>query len=677
MTAARGTAGIMLAASLVPFLLTLLAAQTTSGPTFARDIAPIVLANCAPCHRPGEAGPFSFLTYEDVKKHARQIASVTARRYMPPWLPDQGHGNFTDERRLSDDQIRVIGEWAAHGAPQGPASETPPAPRFTEGWQLGPPDLIVEAEHSFTVPASGPDVYWNFILTFEDPARTTEPRSGETLRVPASLEGLAGPVRAPEIKTTRYVKAIEIRPSEKRIVHHANVYIDRARTARRQEIAKGEGFPGMDPVIERTAFDPDDGHFLFWKPGGAAYVEPDGMSWRLDPGNDLVLNVHVQPSGKPEEVRPSIGLYFTDEPPDSFPMLVQLEHDGALDIPAGDRDFLVSDDFLLPLDAEILAVYPHAHYLGRLLEGYATLPGGERKWLIRIPAWDPNWQAVYHYRQPVFLPKGSVISMRYHYDNSAANPRNPHRPPQRVVGGNQSTDEMGHLWLQVLPDGKADRRRELQEAALRHRLEKYPGDFAPHRSLGAVMLARLEAPGAAAALLDAVRLNPQDPEARNLLGAALSATGRTGEAVEQFRRALALRTDYPNARLNLANALIKTGQLDEAIANLHQLAAAGPGDGLVRDRLAQALAAQGKVLSSKGQWGDAEACYRELLTVTGGDAGAENRVALAETLAHQGKLAEALAEYDKALSIDSSNEDARAARELVVRRLAAQSGARN
>ena len=136
--------------------------------------------------------------------------------------------------------------------------------------------------------------------------------------------------------------------------------------------------------------------------------------------------------------------------------------------------FRVSDDFRLPLDADILAVYPHAHYLGKLLEAWATLPDGSKKWLIRIPDWDPNWQAVYHYREPVFLPKDSVIHMRYHYDNSAANARNPNHPPRRVRGGNQATDEMGHLWLQILPRGAGDHRLELQEAVMRHRLEKIP-----------------------------------------------------------------------------------------------------------------------------------------------------------------------------------------------------------
>ena len=129
-----------------------------------------------------------------------------------------------------------------------------------------------------------------------------------------------------------------------------------------------------------------------------------------------------------------IGLYFTGQPQKKFPMLVQLEHDATIDIPPGDKDFLVTDDVKLPLDVNVLAVYPHAHYLGKLMEGYATLPDGTRKWLVRIPDWDLNWQGVYRLKEPLLLPKGTVVSMRYHYDNSADNVRNPNSPPQRGEG---------------------------------------------------------------------------------------------------------------------------------------------------------------------------------------------------------------------------------------------------
>ena len=512
---------------------------------FNNDIAPIIYKHCSSCHRPGETAPFSLLTYQDVKKRAKQIADVTARRYMPPWLPERGA--FSDEQSLSNEEIEAIASWAASGAPEGNGSATPP--KFTEGWQLGPPDLIVEATKAYTLRASGVDVYWNFVLS-------------------------------PDLRTTRYVRAIEIRPGVK--AHHANLYVDRARSAR-------EG-PGMDPVIERTAFDPDDGRFLFWKPG--AVPTEESFSWQLDPGNNLLLNVHMQPSGKVETVRPIIGLYFTDQKPQKFPLLIQLEHDGALNIPPGVHNFTVSDNFKLPRDANVLAVYPHAHYLGHLLEAYATLPSGERKPIIRIANWDPGWQSVYHYREPLFLPKDTVISMRYHYDNSVENVRNPNHPPKRVEAGNQAKDEMGHLWLEILPTGAGDRRLEFEQAILVHRLDKYPHDFLALLHLGTVMLARLNPGGALPMLQAAVKSDPKSAEAHNFLGSALTSLGRTSEATEQFRLALSLRGDYSNARFNLGNALVKAGRLDEAIAEYRRILETTPEDELTKDRLEKALAAR-------------------------------------------------------------------------------------
>jgi mono/diheme cytochrome c family protein len=509
---------------------------------FNHDIAPIVFKHCASCHRPGEAGPFPLLSYADVKKHATQIADVTRRRYMPPWLPEKGYGDFSDEQRLSNEEIELFASWAAGGAREGDGAVTPP--KFTEGWQLGPPDLIVEAPNSYTLPASGTDFYWNFIL-------------------------------APDLKTTRYVRAIEIRPGAKNLIHHAILYVDRARSAHEGE--------GMDPVIERTAFDPDDGHFLFWKPGSVP--TEDEQSWELNPGNHLLLNVHMLPSGKQENVRPTVGLYFTDKKPQTFPLLVQLEYDGALNIPPGVRDFVVGDDFKLPRDSSVLAVYPHAHYLGHLLEAYATLPNGEKKPLIRIPHWDPNWQSVYRYQEPVFLPKDTVISMRYHYDNSAANPRNPNHPAKRVTAGNHATDEMAHLWLEVLPAGPGDRRLELEQALLLHTLDKYPNDFAALLHLGTVLLARLNPRGALPMLQAAVKSDPKSPEAHNFLGSALASLGRNKEAMEQFRSALSLRPDYPNARFNLGNALVKAGKVDDAMAEYRRILDTNPEDELTKDRL--------------------------------------------------------------------------------------------
>ena len=593
--------------------------------TFYKDIAPILFQNCAPCHRAGESGPFPLVTYQDARKHAHQIAAVTRIRYMPPWLPERGYGDFADDRRLTDRQIHMIEQWATAGAPEGSIADSPPAPVFTPGWQLGPPDLIVQPVKPFTVPASGPDVFWNFILS-------------------------------PTIGRARYVKAIEIRPGKARIVHHANLLVDRSHSARRQEIHRGDGFPGMDLIIASDTFDPDS-HFLFWKPGSTPPVEPDGLAWRLDPGDDLVLNVHLQPSGRPEAVQPSVGLYFTDKPQTKYPMLIQLEHDGALDIPPGDKDFLASDDFRLPLDVDVLAIYPHAHYLGKLLDGFATLPDGTRKPLIRIPDWDLNWQGVYRYRTPVFLPKGTVISMRFHYDNSDANPRNPNRPPKRVIGGNQATDEMGHLWLQVLPRGAGDQRMILQEAIMRHRLKKYPADFAAHFNLGALMLRRNDTAGAIAYLADALRVEPDQPVALNTLGAALESSGKPDEAIVQFRHALRVQPDYANARYNLANILADEGKLDDAAANFREILAAFPEDKGAKGHLIEALTELGNSSGSQGRLDAAAEYYRELVALQPTNANLRNNYGT--LLARAGNLAAAIDQFKAALKIDPSNAAAR------------------
>jgi tetratricopeptide (TPR) repeat protein len=594
------------------------------SPTFHKQIAPILYGHCTSCHRPGESAPFALLTYADARKRAAQIAAVTRSRFMPPWLPEPGHGEFDGERRLSEAQIALIGEWAAAGAPEGDPKDAPPTPVFTPGWQLGTPDLVVSATKPFRVPAEGSDVFWNFVLT-------------------------------PSIKETRYVKAIEIRPGNASSVHHANMLVDRSRSARRQEKTPGDGFPGMDLVIPTDTFDPDS-HFLFWKPGGTPWIEPEGLAWRLDPGNDLVLNFHFKITGKAEVAQPSVGLYFSKQAQTKFPMLIQLEHDGALNVPPGVRDFLVSDDFKLPVDVDVLAVYPHAHYLGHVLEGYATLPDGGRRWLVRIPDWDLNWQAVYRYRWPVFLPKGTVISMRFHYDNSSGNPRNPASPPKLVTGGDRSTDEMGHLWLQVLPRG-GDQRAVLQEAVMRRRLEKYPGDFSANFNLGALLLGRQEIPAAIELLKDAVRAEPQQPVALNTLGAALESGGRLDEALEQFRNALRMEPGYGNARYNMANTLAAQGKFEEAAKGFRKVLADSPDDTAARSHLVAALMELGESADSEGRLTAAAGSFREIVLLDPTNVEARNNLGV--ILARSGDMEGAIEQFEAALRADPSNSAAR------------------
>jgi tetratricopeptide (TPR) repeat protein len=539
--------------------------------TFNRDIAPILFRYCAPCHRPGEAGPFPLLTYAEAKARARQIAAVTSKRFMPPWLPEPQELKFADELRLSEEQIALIQKWVEEGAVEGVAADLPPAPQFVPGWQLGRPDEIIEAPKPYTLPASGSDMYWNFVF------------------------------RTP-VDRTRWLRAIEIRPGEKRVVHHANILVDRNQSARRMETEAGNGFPGMELKIESEAFDPDS-HFLFWKPGTVPRPEPESMSLRLDKDTDLVLNIHLQPSGKPEKIQPSLGLYFTDKPATLFPLLLQLENDRQLDIPPGEKRFLVTDDFMLPVDVDLLAIYPHAHYIGKDLEALATLPDGSAKSLIHIPQWDLNWQAVYTYAVPVSLPKGTTISMRYIYDNSSENPTNPNHPPRRVVAGNRSSDEMAHLWLQVLPhaphEEALDPRKLLQEAMARHNIDKNPADFEAHYNLAAMLQAR----GAQAEAIQnfelAVRLRPQDATANNALGASLLAAGRIGEAIPYLQAALRAQPDNFDAHYNLANALVSQDKFLEAIEHYRAAIRLHPDDANAEANLGGALAETGELSEAK------------------------------------------------------------------------------
>ncbi|MFQ5738842.1 MAG: tetratricopeptide repeat protein [Acidobacteriota bacterium] len=579
--------------------------------TFSKDIAPIVFTNCAICHHPGGSAPFNLLTYSDVKKRARQIAVVTQSRYMPPWLPEPGYGEFVGERRLSRHQIQTIQRWVEEGALEGSPSDLPLPPQFTQGWELGEPDLVVEMPAPYSVPARGRDVFRNFVF----------------------------PVR---VQGTRYVRALEIHPGNKTLVHHANILIDRTGFSRRLDSKDPEvGFGGMEIEIESERFEPQS-HFLFWKPGTPPDGGRKGMAWRVDPYTDLVLNMHMQPSGRREAVQPTLGLYFTEEPPIKHPMLLQLEDDGALDIPPGEKAFAATDTYQLPVDVQVLGIYPHAHYLGKEIQGWATLPDGEKKWLIYIRDWDFNWQAVYRYRRPIFLPKGARLSMRFTYDNSSDNAQNPNHPPRRVVAGNQSSDEMSHLWIQVLPQRRQDLRL-LQETLMRHRLKKYPFDPVAHTNLGSMLQARGRIQEAIDQFHQALKIRPDDAATLNNLGAAFQATGRFREAVSQFRHALKLRPNYASALYNLGNSLLHLGQPDEAVPHFLEVLRLRPDDVAAHRHL-------GEALTQKGELGEAAGHFRRVLRHNPEDADTRND--LGNVLAQQGQLGQARRQYEKALRLD-------------------------
>jgi Flp pilus assembly protein TadD len=554
--------------------------------TWSGQIAPLVYKNCTTCHHPGGGGPFSLMTYQDARRWGAQMAAVTQSHFMPPWLPEHGYGEFQDERRLSPEDIALLARWVKAGMLEGDAKAAPAPPQYSATWQFGKPDLVLSVERPFDLPASGTDVFRNFVLPYP-------------------------------LKETHYIRAMEIRPGAPQIVHHANVLIDRTASFRRAHAEQWkDGVPGMELEVDAgNDFDPDS-HFLFWKPDTAVLVEPAGMPWRLDPGNDLILNMHLKPSGKAEVISAEVGLYFTDQPPTKQPMLLQLEHDSVLDIPAGKRDFVVEDELKLPVDVEVLGIYPHAHYLGRDLEAWATLPDQQRRWLIKIPDWDIDRQSVYRYRKPVLLPKGSVVHMHYVYDNSEDNVHNPHDPPVRVKAGNRSEDEMAHLWLQVLPvntpkDGP-DPRLLLEEAWMRSKLEKDPGDTLAMYNLASALAGEGRYADSVAAYRRLIATDPGDARALNGLGAALNDSGDWQAAEKTFSDAVAAHPDSCDARFNLASLELKHDQAGDAEQQFRAMLAQCPADAGVHSGL-------GAALLSEGHAADAQAEFQQALSLDAHD----------------------------------------------------------
>jgi hypothetical protein len=360
-------AAVVLAATAI--VASLVTAADQERVTFTRDIAPIVFEACVSCHRPAGSAPFSLLTYEDVRSRAGAIVSATSRRFMPPWKPEPGHGEFAGERRLSDQQIERLRMWVSQGAEEGDRALLPPLPRWSGRWQLGEPDLILQTP-VYTLRAAGDDMYRNFVLPIPPGAR-------------------------------QYIKAWEFLPGNSRVVHHATMQFDATGSAR--ALAEQDPAPGYEGLIPHSVRSPD-GYFLDWGPGHMPYVAPDGMAWPLDPSTDLVMMLHLRPSGRVETVQATLGLYFSDTPPTLIPTLIRLTRQD-LDIPAGERDYRVSDAFTVEVDVELHTVQPHAHTLARDVTGVAVLPDGTKQPLISIRDWTSTGRACTGTRAPCSCPR--------------------------------------------------------------------------------------------------------------------------------------------------------------------------------------------------------------------------------------------------------------------------------
>lgn len=588
-------------------------------PTFAEDVAPILYENCARCHRPGGPAPFTLLSYEDARPRAPLIAEMTGARVMPPWLPARTDHAFEGERRLSEEQIATLRRWAEAGAPRGDPAEEPSAPQWSGGWGLGEPDLVVEMADTFDVPAEGLDLFRNFVIPLP-------------------------------VERTRYVRAVELRPGNPRVVHHAVMNVDPTPYSRFAEAREpGPGFDGM--YSGSRAYTPG-GFFLGWTPGRVPSFNPPGMAWELEPGTDLVLQLHLRPTGSVEPVRARVGLYFTDRPPGQRPTILRMGGQ-TLDIPAGESDYVVEDSFELPVEIRVLGVYPHAHYLGREMLVEARLPEDGVDTLLHIPEWDFNWQDAYRYAEPVALPAGTTLRMRYVYDNSAANPQNPNRPPRRVVLGYRSTDEMAELHFQVVaahPGEQALLEQQLGQKSLRDQVEAWqhmlsldPADPEAHFGLGTVLQARGRLDEAAERYRRAVAGAPRHPQAQYNLGLVLEAQGDTESAMRHYREALDAFPEYANAHNNLGGLLAARGRSDEALVHFRAAVEVDPGHADAHNNL-------GNLFRERGALGEAEGHYRRALAARGDRP--EAHFNLAAVLLARGRVDEAVERFDEGARLD-------------------------
>ena len=423
------------------------AAQTV---TWSADVAPIIYNNCSSCHRPGQVSPLTLMSFDDVAKRGPLIATVTQSRYMPPWKPEPGWVAYRDERRLTPQQIATIQAWVDQGMPYGDKSQEPPAPTFTSDWTLGTPDLVLTMPAAFSVPADGPDVYRNFVL----PTGLTQ---------------------------DRWVKAIELRPTARAVVHHVLFASDTTGTAAKQDGLDGQpGFPGLGTVFTIEALTNPlaaiSGGLGGWVPGTTPAFLPAGIAMPLPANSDLILQTHFHPNGQPQTEQTVVGIYFGPKPDRQITQLQAPAFFGIranIDIPAGETDYKVRGSFILAADADAVSVSAHCHYLGKEAKLTATLPTGEVKILLWIKQWDFNWQDQYMFQDLLFLPKGTRIDGELTYDNSSNNLRNPNHPPKRVQWGEQSTDEMGSLILNVVPHVASDL-TTLQQATFNYVLSAVP-----------------------------------------------------------------------------------------------------------------------------------------------------------------------------------------------------------
>jgi len=394
-------------------------AQSSAAPTFSKDVAPILYQNCTSCHRAGEIGPMPLVSFNDARPWAKAIANRVADGTMPPWHADPAHGQFLNDRRLSETDRDTIVKWASSGAPEGKPSDLPAVPKFAEGWQIGTPDTIWSMQEDYPIPASGTIEYKNF----EVPTNLTE---------------------------DKWAEAIEVRPGNRSVVHHVIVYLVDPKPVRAPQAftpAAGMRRPADAPKTEKGA-EPNDrpmpkqptGWLTGYAPGQSVRVYQPGTALRVPAGSTLIIQEHYTATGKETTDRTRIGIKWAMEAPKTIVDVATLQN-GNFKLPAGAPDTRVDAELTLKEDVTVWSILPHTHMRGKKWEVTATYPDGRSELILNVPKYDFNWQTDYIFKQPLNMPKGTKIRTSAWYDNSPANKANPDATKD-VYWGDQTWEEM-------------------------------------------------------------------------------------------------------------------------------------------------------------------------------------------------------------------------------------------
>lgn len=367
--------------------------------TYAKHVAPILQKRCQECHRPGQVGPMSLLTYDKAVSWSDTIAEVVREERMPPWHADPRHGKFAGERRLNDEERDTLLAWVKQGCPKGDEKQLPPPAKFPEEWSIGKPDVVVSMAEEYKVPAKGVLPYRQFIVD-------------------------------PGFEEEKWVQMAECRPGNRAVVHHIIVYILH---------------PGRLILYDK---DGSVATLVGWAPGDMPAKYDKGTAKRIPAGSKLMFEVHYTPNGKEEVDRSSVGIIFADKPPEyvvETNILANMKMRVPPKIPSHREDFT----YTFKEEAQLISFMPHMHLRGTAARYVATYPDGRTETLLSVPHWDFEWQTLYRFAEPKPMPKGTKVTWTAWWDNSADNPRNPD-PSKEVKWGLQTWDEMHNGWMEVV-----------------------------------------------------------------------------------------------------------------------------------------------------------------------------------------------------------------------------------